>query len=246
MMVHIGDTAEPLEDLIGLLRPGDVVTHALTGRNHGILRADGTVHPAIWDAQRAGIVPDAARGRNHLSFPVLSRAAEQGFLPDTLSTDMSLPMATDPKYGLATIGTYLLAHGVPLHETLARMTVRPGRVIGRHVAASLAPGQSADLTLIALEQRTVVLEDVDGRRLCAEQSLVRKATVRSGIYRDTEHSGPWMTSACSRCHGWTYRRRSWRAGCGSPATRTSPAAPQDVQRFISQARANQQTRAELG
>ncbi len=185
VMVHIGDTAEPLEDLIGLLRPGDVVTHALTGRNHGILRADGTVHPAIWDAQRAGIVFDAARGRNHLSFPVLSRAAEQGFLPDTLSTDMSLPMATDPKYGLATIGTDPLAHGVPLHETLARMTVRPGRVIGRHVAASLAPGQSADLTLIALEQRTVVLEDVDGRRLCAEQSLVPKATVRSGIYRDT-------------------------------------------------------------
>src|SRR5262249_28276632 len=152
-------------------RPGDVVTHALTGRNHGILARDGTVHPAVWDAQREGILFDAARGRNHLSFPVLSRAAEQGFLPDTLSTDISLPMAADPHYGLATIATYLLAHGVPLHETLARMTVRPARVIGRHIPPSLAPGQLADLTLIAPEQRTVVLEDVDGHRLKAAQSL---------------------------------------------------------------------------
>jgi dihydroorotase len=183
VMVHVGDTAEPLQDLMDLLRPGDVVTHALTGRHHGILAADGTVHPAIREAQRIGVVFDAARGRNHLSFAVLARAAEQGFLPDTLSTDMSLPMARDPRYGLPTIATYLLAHGVPLHETLARMTVRPAAVIGRELALSLAPGQPADLTVLALRRGTVTLADVDGRLLKAPQALVAQATVRAGVYR---------------------------------------------------------------
>jgi dihydroorotase len=183
VMVHVGDTAEPLPDLMNLLRRGDVVTHALTGRHHGILSADDTVHPAILDAQRAGIVFDAARGRNHLSFDVLARAAEQGFLPDTLSTDMSLPMARDLRYGLPTIANYLLAYGVPLHEALARMTVRPATVIGRDLAPALALGQSADLTVLALQHGTVTLADVDGRLLRAPRGLVAQATIRSGVYR---------------------------------------------------------------
>lgn len=183
VMVHVGDTVEPLADLVQLLRPGDVVTHALTGRHHGILSADGTVHSAIIDAQIGGILFDAARGRNHLSFPVLARAVEQGFLPDTLSTDMTLPMAMNPRYGLPTIGTYLLAHGVPLHETLARMTVWPAAVIGRNVPPSLASGQPADLTIMALRRGPVTLEDVDGRQLRAQQDLVAAGTVRSGVYR---------------------------------------------------------------
>lgn len=180
VMVHVGDTAEPLEELVTFLRAGDVVTHALTGRKHGILDAEGALRPGIRDAREAGIVFDAGRGGNHLAFPVLARAAEQGFLPDTLSTDITAATARDPAYGLATLGTYLLAHGVALHETIARMTVRPAAVIGRHVPSSLAPGQPADLTVMALERGPVTLEDVDGRRLQAMESLVAAGTVRAG------------------------------------------------------------------
>jgi len=182
VMVHVGDTTEPLEELIPYLRAGDVVTHALTGRKHGVLDAQGSLRPGIQEAQRTGIVFDAARGRNHLSFAVLSRALEQGFLPDTLSTDMTVAMARDPGYGLPTLGTYLLAHGVPLHETLTRMTIKPAAVIGRRVPSSLAPGQAADLTLMALRHGPVTLEDVDGRRLQAAESLVASGTVRAGVY----------------------------------------------------------------
>ena len=66
-MVHIGDTDEPLAEIVARLRPGDVVTHALTGRKHGILVAD-RLDPAIAEAQARGVVFDAARGSNHLSF----------------------------------------------------------------------------------------------------------------------------------------------------------------------------------
>jgi dihydroorotase len=180
VMVHVGDTDEPLEELITYLRPGDVVTHAMTGRKHGVLDANGHLRPGFADAQRDGLIFDAARGRNHLSFAVLARCIEQGFLPDTLSTDMTLAMARDPSYGLPTLGSYLLAHGVPLSETFARMTRAPASVIGRQLPAQLSPGQRADLTVMAVDDRPVMLEDVDGRRIKASRSLVAVGTVRAG------------------------------------------------------------------
>jgi dihydroorotase len=182
VMVHVGDTTEPLEELLGFLGPGDVVTHALTGRKHGVLRADGSIRSGILDAQRAGIVFDAARGRNHLSFDVLSGAAEQGFLPDTLSTDLTVATAGDVGYGLATLATYLLGIGVPLHDVIVRLTVRPAAVVGRERPTALAAGQPADLTLVAVRHGRFTLEDVDGRRMSVERILEPTGTVRAGVY----------------------------------------------------------------
>lgn len=190
VMVHIGDTTEPLEDLLVYLRPGDVVTHALTGRRHGILDGGGSIRTGIREAQEQGIVFDAARGRNHLSFAVLAGALEQGFLPDTISTDMTVATASDQGYGQARLGTALLACGVGLHHTLARMTVRPAAVIGRQLAPSLEPGQPADLTIVALRRGRVTLEDVDGRRLDAPESLAVTGTVRAGVYAAVASTAP--------------------------------------------------------
>ena len=96
VMVHVGDTGEPLPEILQFLKAGDVVTHILTGRKFGILRADGRIIPEAFEAHRRGILFDAARGRNHLAFPVLKAAVEQGLLPDTLSTDMTALAAGDP------------------------------------------------------------------------------------------------------------------------------------------------------
>lgn len=181
VMVHVGDTTEPLEELVAYLRPGDVVTHALTGRKHGLLNAQGSLRPGLREAQQRGIVFDAARGRNHLSFVVLSGALDQGFLPDTLSTDMTVASAADPDYGLGTLATYLLAHRVPLHEVVARMTTRPMQVIGRRPPSALQVGQTADLTLMALVRSERTLEDVDGRRLVVAETLVATGAIRAGV-----------------------------------------------------------------
>ena len=52
-------------------------------------RATGSTRRIV-EAQARGVVFDAARGGNHLSFRTLEIAAEAGFLPDTLSTDMNV------------------------------------------------------------------------------------------------------------------------------------------------------------
>ena len=183
VMVHVGDTDEPLEEIVAWLRPGDVVTHSLTGRKHGILDGNGRLRPGIADAQARGVVFDSARGMNHLSFEVLANALAEGFIPDTLSTDMTDAFLDTAEYSLATMATYLLAFGVPLHEVVARMTVRPAAVVGRHRPSSIAAGGAADLTLLAVRDVQGVLRDVDGREVMATQVISPVATVRAGTYR---------------------------------------------------------------
>jgi dihydroorotase len=183
VMVHVGDTDERLAEMCGRLRPGDVVTHALTGRKHGILVAD-RLDPAIVEAQARGVVFDAARGGNHLSFRVLEIAAEAGFLPDTLSTDMNRRVVGLAGFGQVTIGTYLLSVGVPLAEVVTRMTVRPAAVIGLPDEA-FAPGDTGDVTVLRVVDGPAEIVDVDGRIRTVSQRLEAWATVRAGRFRRT-------------------------------------------------------------
>ena len=181
-MVHIGDTDEPLAEIVARLRPGDVVTHALTGRKHGILVAD-RLDPGIPEAQARGVVFDAARGGNHLSFRTLEIAAEAGFLPDTLSTDMNVRTTGLPGFGQVTLGTYLLSVGVPLADVVARMTVRPAAVVG--LDQGFAPGSLGDVTVLRVIDGASEISDVDGRRRTVSQRLEAWATVRAGQFQRT-------------------------------------------------------------
>jgi len=176
VMVHVGDTDERLADIVARLRPGDVVTHALTGRKNGVLVAD-RLDPAIADAQARGVIFDAARGSNHLSFRVLEAAADGGFLPDTLSTDMNVRTTGIPGFGQVTLGTYLLSVGVALPEVIERMTVRPAAVLGLARATD-----AGDVTVIRVVNGTFEIADVDGRVRSVGQQMEAWATVRAGRF----------------------------------------------------------------
>jgi dihydroorotase len=182
VMIHIGDTDEPLAEIVARLRPGDVVTHALTGRKHGILVAD-QLDQRIAEAQARGVVFDAARGGNHLSFRTLEIAADAGFLPDTLSTDMNVRTTGLPGFGQVTLGTYLLSVGVPLADVVARMTVRPAAVVG--LEGDFASGALGDVTVLRVIDEPSEISDVDGRRRTVSQRLEAWATVRAGHFQRT-------------------------------------------------------------
>lgn len=55
VMVHVGDTAEPLGRILDMLRPGDVVSHYLTSRKHNLL--------GIQASPGATIIPEAFAAR---------------------------------------------------------------------------------------------------------------------------------------------------------------------------------------
>ncbi len=183
VMVHVGDTGEPLPEIFEFLKAGDVVTHCLTGRKFGVLRAnDGKIIPEAFEARRRGILFDAARGRNHLAFPVLRAAVEQDFLPDTLSTDMTALAAEDPYFGLPMMATQLLALGVPLEDVLSRMTVRSAAAMRRNELGRLEVGGIGDATVLRMEKGAYTIRDVDGREMPVTERLVADGVVRAGGY----------------------------------------------------------------
>lgn len=187
VMVHIGDTDEPLDFILEWLNAGDVVTHALTGRKHGILDEQLRIRPAVLEAQRRGVLFDVAPGRNHLSFRVLDAALAGGFVPDTLGTDMTEPLAGDAAYGQATIGTYLMAAGVDLVGVLDRLSRRAAHAIGLDADTRLEPGRSGDVTLLKVIDGRHVMTDVDGVARAADRRIQTIGVVRAGRYISFDH-----------------------------------------------------------
>lgn len=190
VMVHIGDTEERLDDILAALRPGDVVTHVLTGRKNGILRGDGTLTPAVWEARERGVLFDAARGANHAAYPVMQAAVEQGFLPDTLATDITAETVSNPGHDMTLLCNELMSYGVPIGDLIPRMTSTPARVIARPDLGVLESGAAADATVLTVEDGEFSLSDVDGRPRRTTRRLVPLGVVRDGRYRQLRGVSP--------------------------------------------------------
>jgi dihydroorotase len=183
MMMHITDSPVPLPELIAHMKPGDIVTHCYHGRNHGIMGQEKQfVLKEVVEAQRAGIVFDCAHGRNHFNFRMIEKALDQGFLPDTISTDLTLTSATrGPVWDLPTTMTKLLHFGMPLDEIVRRATAAPARILGYEgTVGTLKPGANADVSVFELRDGPFELRDTDGNTITAKRRLLAHLTVKDG------------------------------------------------------------------
>jgi dihydroorotase len=167
VMVHIGETSEPLPELLPLLRPGDIVAHCYTGKPHNIL-ADGAVLPAVLEARERGVLFDSAHGKSNLSFDVAKVAIAEGFLPDIASSDTSARNWRGPVFDLLTSLSKLVALGAPLPEVVKRATIDPARLLGIDVEGfgTLAVGGPAHVTVVE-EVAEQVLPDAAGNSIVA-------------------------------------------------------------------------------
>lgn len=183
MMMHITDSPVPLPELIAHMKPGDIVTHCYHGRNNGIMGQEKQfVLKEVVEAQRAGMIFDCAHGRNHFNFRMIEKALDQGFLPDTISTDLTLTTATrGPVWDLPTTMTKLLHFGMPLVEVVRRATASPARIMGYEgTVGTLKPGANADIAVFELRDENAELRDSDGNTVTAKRRLVSHLTVKDG------------------------------------------------------------------
>jgi len=183
MMMHITDSPVPLPELIAHLKPGDIVTHCYHGRSHGIMGQERQlVLKEVIEAQRAGIIFDCAHGGNHFNFPLLEKALDQGFLPDTISTDLTLKTAMQgPVWDMATTLTKFLHFGLPIEEIVRRATTAPARIMGYEgTVGTLKPGANADVAVFELQDGNFELRDCDGNVVNTKRRLQAQLTVKDG------------------------------------------------------------------
>jgi len=85
MMVHIGgvETRELMSDILNLLRPGDVLTHAYSGAPNMAgtftnIVQDGKLMPAALAAKQRGVIFDVGHGGGSFDFTVAEVAIPAG------------------------------------------------------------------------------------------------------------------------------------------------------------------------
>ena len=130
LMAHIGDTHTPLEDLLPVLRQGDVITHCFHGREGGILDDKGRVRPEVLAAVDRGVHLDVGHGAGSFAFDVAERAIKQGLLPGTISSDLHQFNIHGPVFDLATTLSKFLHLGLTLEQVIARVTTHPAKTFG--------------------------------------------------------------------------------------------------------------------
>jgi dihydroorotase len=183
LMIHITDSPIPLPDILAEMIPGDIITHCYHGRAHGIMGQEKQlVLKEVVEAQRYGIIFDCAHGRNHFSFAMIEKALDQGFLPDTISTDLTFTSATKgPVWDLTTTMSKLLHFGMKLDDIVARATAAPAKILGyAGTVGTLRPGANADIALIERRNGNVDLTDSDGNTVTAKERLITRMTLKDG------------------------------------------------------------------
>ncbi|HZK89506.1 MAG TPA: amidohydrolase/deacetylase family metallohydrolase [Stellaceae bacterium] len=183
LMIHITDSPIPLPDILAEMAPGDIVTHCYHGRAHGIMGEEKQfLLKEVVEAQRHGIVFDCAHGRNHFSFRMIEKALDQGFLPDTISTDLTMTSATQgPVWDLLTTMSKLLHFGMSLDDIVARATAAPAKILGyAGTVGTLRPGANADLAVLELRDGNFELKDSEGSTIIAKRRLLAQMTLRDG------------------------------------------------------------------
>ncbi|MBI3629400.1 MAG: amidohydrolase/deacetylase family metallohydrolase [Candidatus Rokubacteria bacterium] len=184
LMVHVGDTPIPLDDILRELRPGDVMTHCFHGREQGVLDERGRVRDGARRAVSRGVVFDVGHGVGSFAFAVARAALAQDLRPGTISSDLHVYNVHGPVFDLATTMTKFLALGLGLDEVVRMVTEAPAKVIGAAGRlGTLSPGTAADVTMLRLERGSFELTDARGETMTHGERLVPVRVVRNSVAR---------------------------------------------------------------
>lgn len=177
LMVHVGGPPPFLDDVLPHLRTGDIVTHCFTPFHGGVVDHRFRVVDAAREARARGVLFDVGHGGGSFSFPVAEAALDQGFPPDTISTDLHSKCLDGPAFDLPTTLSKFLALGMTVPEVIERSTHVPAAAIGAEVG-TLAEGARADIALLRIDPAAATFHDCAGiarrgdRRLVAETTLI--------------------------------------------------------------------------
>jgi len=181
VMVHIGGSYAPIEDILSQLRAGDIVTHAFTAWEPGIFDSDLRVIPSALEARARGVLFDVGHGAGSFAFRRGEAALADGFRPDTISSDLHRFNVNGPVFDLLTTMSKYLHLGLPLDDVLAMTTVAPAAALGRSgEMGRLAVGAAADIAVLRLDEGRFPFVDSIGTIIEGRQRLAPVATFKRG------------------------------------------------------------------
>ena len=202
LMVHVGDyithdeVARKLVSVLldDILEPGDIVTHATSHQIGSLLDEDGNVLATARRARERGVIFDAGVGIRNFTFKSARVILGQGFVPDTISSDLTVPGRQSPTHSLTECMNKFMALGLSLEDVVLRTTARPAEVLGMsEQLGTISPGREADLSILEIVDGDWIYRDNFGGVLRAQHAaLAPRLTVRAGrIFKPAVGPRPW-------------------------------------------------------
>jgi dihydroorotase len=170
----------PVADLVTKkLRPGDIYTHVYSGLRHE-LDPSGHVNPGLIEGRKRGVIFDVGHGGGSFLWRVAVPAIKEGFLPDSISTDLHIGSMNAGMKDMLNVMDKFLALGLPLDDVVAKSTWNPAREIKQDGLGHLSVGAIADVAVLRVEQGRFGLVDMNGARMDSTQRLMCELTVKDG------------------------------------------------------------------
>jgi dihydroorotase len=126
------------------------------------------------------VIFDVGHGAGSFWFRQAAPAIEQGFVPDSISTDMHKTSILLPQATMPLTMSKLLNLGMPLADVVRRSTVNPAREIGRPELGTLSPGAGADVAVFQVEEGEFGFVDSGLARVRGTRRLRCLLTMRDG------------------------------------------------------------------
>jgi dihydroorotase len=165
------------ELILKKMRPGDIHTHVFA-QQFPILLADGKLNPILAEARARGVIFDVGHGAGSFWFRNAVPAVKQGFIPDSISTDLHTGNFT--VLSMTQVMSKFLAMGVPLQDLIRRSTVNPAREIHRPELGTLSVGKEADIAVLEQLDGPFSYIDCGFARMDGKGKLIARMTVRAG------------------------------------------------------------------
>jgi dihydroorotase len=180
LMCHIDHPPPTYEEVVSLLRPGDVLTHAFRPFPNAPCTAQGTVKQVVLQARERGVLFDIGHGRGSFAFKTARAMLANGFYPDTISSDVHILCINGPAFDQVTTMSKFLCMGMPFPDVVAASTVKAAMALRRHELGSLKPGSVGDATLLSIKEGKFDYEDVVGEHLIGDRRIISEGVVVGG------------------------------------------------------------------
>ncbi|MEA2910642.1 MAG: dihydroorotase [Bradyrhizobium sp.] len=200
MMVHIGgvETKELMSDILNLLRPGDVLTHAYSGfpNNAGVFTnivQEGKLLPAALAAKQRGVIFDVGHGGGSFDFTVAEVAIPGGCTPDTISSDIHVFSGNSPGMPyLPNVMSKFMTLGYTLEQVVAMATIAPAKIINKAPKiGTLQVGAPGDVAIMEVVEGPVSFLDTRNNKRDGKVLLKPFQTVINGVPFGRPYQSPF-------------------------------------------------------
>jgi dihydroorotase len=180
LMAHIDEPPPSYEEVLAMLRPGDVLTHAFRPFPNSPVTAQGAVKPAVREARARGVLFDIGHGKGSFAFKTARAMMAGGFLPDTISSDVHQLCIEGPAFDQVTTMSKMLCLGMSLTDVIAASTVNAAVAVKRMEYGTLKVGALGDATVLAVRDGAFDYVDTRGEHMEGAQRITAEGVVLKG------------------------------------------------------------------